>query len=245
MKASSRAALIWTASALAIALGAWLYHRTSKAAPRGAMSHRELATRFLAQYIEAHYSGKPVLVVSNPFTQKAGRDPQIYAFEEAGLSGLRKGFGKATPMKVVFPDVRPEFLKNPRSVQVDPRTTTPLSFLVAENAFDKLAKENPECDLIVSLIGLPVNLAQVEIWRKPDVPKFALLLPDWRFLGSQQAIQGAVKSGKIVAAILNKPGAPPETVFSGGDDKTEFDKRFLLVTAENIDNLMRSHPQLF
>jgi hypothetical protein len=245
MSKSPRRAWLWIAVILAIAVVGWFFQRQRNAPQRAALSSRELATQVMAEYLAQHSQRKPVLVISNPFTQKAGRNPQIYAFEEAAIRGLKKGLGPSTPMKVVFPELRPEVIRDPNSVYVDPKTKTPLSFLVGEGSFDKLAKENPDHDIIVTLIGLPVSLDRVEIWSKPSVPQFALLLPDWRFVGNKEAVQRAVKSGKVIAAVVNKPGAPPESVPITGELKEEFAKRFLLVTNENIDQLVQTHPQLF
>ena len=116
---------------------------------------------------------------------------------------------------------------------------------MANDAFDVLAQENSGSELIVSLIGLPVNVTRSGIWQNPEKPRFALLLPDWRFVGEADAIRNAIKSGKIVAAVINKPDAPGETVPLHGDYKTEFDKRYLLVTEESIDRLLQVNPRLF
>ena len=98
---------------------------------------------------------KKVLVLSNPFSQQSGRSEQVYDFEKAGVAGLKEGFGKAVKIEVVFPALKPEVLNDPRSVQVDPQTTTPLSFLVSEQAFSDVLQKHPDADLMVSLIGLP------------------------------------------------------------------------------------------
>jgi hypothetical protein len=128
---------------------------------------------------------------------------------------------------------------------VDPQTKTPLSFLVAEDAFDEVTHNNPDCDVIVSLIGLPVKLNAVEAWTKGGAPAFGLLLPDWRMIGDAQGIRNAFKSGKLLAAVLDKPGAPPDTGPVSREYRSEFDARYILATAENIESLLKTSPQLF
>ena len=223
----------------------WWYQRHKLSVPRSAVSHREVATRVLAEHLAAQFPAAKILVVANPFTLRRGQDAEVHAFDRAGIRGLEKGFKSPGAIKVVYPELRAEFHQNPQAVFVDPKTTTPLSFLVAEKAFDTLAKENPDRDLIVSLIGLPLNVQQSEVWSDPQKPRFALLLPDWRLVGDHNAIRHAVKSGKIVAAVVNRPGAPPDETPVNADYKTEFDQRFWLVTAENIDQLLQAHPRLF
>jgi len=66
-----------------------------------------------------------------------------------------------------------------------------------------------------------------------------------RMVGNQAAIRQAVKSGKLAALVLNKPGAPPEDQPLGKDAKMEFDQRFLLLTPATVDEYLRAYPRLF
>ena len=233
---------------LVAAAALWfLYSRFHGAAWRPALSSREVATRILASHLAQRYPGAKVLVVGNPFTQRSGQASEIYAFEEASVQGLRTGFGGAPEaVKVVYPDLRPQFLQNPQSVFVDPKTTTPLSFLVADDAFDRLLAADPERQVVVTLIGVPVNLRDTQAWRNPESRHLALLFPDWRFLGNQADIVTAFKSGKLAAAVVNKPGAVGlSSPVSAGDVRGEFDRRFLLVTSDNIEKMFASYPRAF
>jgi hypothetical protein len=245
MRISLRLLTVLAFFGLGLGLSLWFYRGKEAATRRAALSHREVATRVLAEYLAGQTPPPRPLVMSNPFTRERGHPKHVYAYEEAGLKGLRQGFGKGVDLKVVFPDLKAEYRQNPMSVRVDPKTTTPLSYLVAENAFDLLAGKHPECNVIVSLIGLPARLDQVEIWRKPDGPRFALLLPDWRMVGNPETVRAAFKSGKLIAAVLNKPGAPAERERTKGDYRAEFERRFLLVAGENVDESMKAYPQLF
>jgi hypothetical protein len=64
-------------------------------------------------------------------------------------------------------------------------------------------------------------------------------------LGDTEAVRQAVRTGKIAAMVLNKPGAPSEDQPLGHDDRMEFDQRFLLVTPETVDQYLRAYPRLF
>jgi hypothetical protein len=209
------------------------------------LSQRAIATRVLAEYALQKKHPAHVLVMSNPFSQMKGRPAQIYRYEQAGVDGLAEGFGKKSNVKIVFPKLKPEALQAAGSIYVDPESKTPLSFLVADDAFNELTRKNPAADLIVSLIGLPVKLNAVEAWTKSGPPSFALLLPDWRMIGDARAIQNAFNSGKLLAAVIEKPGAPPESTPVSKDYKAEFEGRYVLATAENIDALLKMQPQLF
>ena len=219
----------------------------TKADPQGtALLTRELAARGLAEELVRSQPGSRVLVMSNPFTQRAGITKAIADMEQAGLSGLRAGLGtKATIGAVAFPELRPEARENPAALLSDVETTTPLSFLVAPDSFDKLIKQHGDCPGVVSLIGLPAELNQCQAWNAPASPKFALLLPDFRGIADAPVIVRAVKSGKLVAFVLPKLGAPASDAPVGKDWKAEFAKRFVLVTAENVEQVVATSPELF
>ena len=230
--------------AVAGALSWWLWLRNNP--QENALRARALATRGLAEHLAKAQAGRRVLVISNPFIRRKGADREILATEAAGLRGLREGFGSALRMEApVFPSLKPAAAENPRGVFIDPETTTPLSYLVAEDAFDTLAAEHPDCDLIVSLIGLPAALDRVQCWRTNGPPRFALLFPDLRVIGDAAAVGRALKTGKLAAFVLPKPGAPDSQTRLGRDPAAEFEKRFVLVTGSNIDQVVRSFPKLF
>jgi hypothetical protein len=235
-----RAIPLVIAALLLASAGVWFFLRDK---PRDyALTARELATRRLGEHLAQKFSGQRALLISNPFTQSQTIANDIVATEKAGINGFKKGTGDKLILEAVaFPELKPEARTNPRSVFIDGETTTPLSFLVGADAFDKLAGQHPQCALFVSLIGLPANLKELRCWQE-EKPKFALLLPDLRFVGNAAAVKQSVQKGKIAAMVLHKPGAPS---LDRGVSQTDFDQLFILVTAENIDRTMLDYPQLF
>jgi hypothetical protein len=222
------------------------FHWLQKLFGQEPVGQRELATYQLGRYLAAHYSGKKAIVFSNPFSQRSGQPREVYAFEKAGLRGLQRGLGTALPIEqVVFPEVKPEFFSNRHAVFIDAATTTPVSYVVTSNAWDSLAQQHPNAEILISLIGFPANVRQTRIWQLNDPHRFALLLPDLRMVGNQAAIREALRTGKIAAMVINKPGAPPEDQPLGKDLQMEFDQRFLLVTPETLDQYLRAYPKLF
>jgi len=237
-----RIALALLGVAALAGLGWWGYSQVTTGRWRPALSSRELATRTLAQYLAKTHPPAKVLVVGNPFTLRSGQGAEIYAFEKASVRGLQEGFGGGgAALQVAYPELRPELT----TVYVG-NTTTPLSYLVAEHAFDRLVEAHPGVELLVSLIGLPVSITEDPLWREPGKPRFALLLPDWRIVGRAEAVRQAIKSGKIEAAVIARPGAvSDETPLRPGEFQEEFDRRFILVTTENIDELLQTYPHAF
>ena len=46
-------------------------------------------------------------------------------------------------------------------------------------------------------------------------------------------------------AVLNRPGAPSVGSTGSGDDRSEFHRRFVLVTPENVGAGLQAFPGLF
>ncbi len=212
---------------------------------RTAFRAREIATWGLAQHLSQKHPGCRVLVVANPFIRQPGIAKDFIETEEAGIRGVRLGLGTQGAVAVAFPELKPDAGTNPRALLQDADTTTPLSYLVTEEAFDKLLQQNAGSDTVVSLIGLPVELGKVEAWTKPGLPRFALLLPDLGMIGNAGAVKKALQSGKLTAFVLARPGGAGAETDVSSDTAEEFEKRFVLVTAENFDAVRAAQPSLF
>ena len=232
--------------AILVGLVAVPFHLWRKLRSGGPLAQRELAMEYLGRYLASQYPGRRALVLANPFSQSPAQPRDVYQFDKAGLQGLRRGLGKAVVIEAVaFPELKPGFMEDRRSVFIDPDTTTPLSYAVTDEALDKIASAHSEAELVVSLIGLPVKVRQTQTWNSASPRRFALLLPDLRMVGDQRAVREAVLSGKIAAIVLNRPGAPTETEPMGNDPQLEFERRFLLVTPETINEIVQAYPWLF
>ena len=193
-----------------------------------ALAGREKLMETLGARIAKVRPKSKVLVLSNPFTRKAGTFDEKSQFERAGIRGLEEGLGDGSEVTVVFPEIRPEYFSNPESVIIPPDTRTPLSFLIQPGSVDQLAEAHPQCQVVVSLIGLPMGVERLKIWDQKDSRSFALLLPDLRLLGSPTEVVAAFQRGKLLAAVFEdtKSGDP------------------LLVTQENILQVLKEKPQV-
>ena len=168
-----------------------------------------------------------VLVLSNPFTKGAGYLDAKAQYERAAVSALRKGLGPRTHVTVVFPEIRKEFFTNRQSLLFPPECRTPLSFAIQPASVDVLAEAHPECQVIVSLIGLPAGVEQLRIWSNKDSRCFALLLPDLTVLGPPDKAMEAFQSGKLLATVDrdDKSGDP------------------LIVTRANVADVLQRQPK--
>lgn len=193
-----------------------------------ALLQREKLMEALGARIAELRPNTAVLVLANPFARDAGYFNERNQFERAAVRGLKKGLGQRSPVTLVAPEIRPEYLSNPESIFIPPDSRTPLSFLMLPSSVDQLAQAHPEARVIVSLIGLPAEPARLQAWSGPAPRGFALLLPDLALAGDATAVIEAFRSEKILAAVFEHPttGAP------------------VVVTRENIAQLLEQQPAL-
>jgi hypothetical protein len=210
-----------------IGAAALLFTARSSSPKNAALAARQHSMEKLGERIAKLRPDCKVLVLSNPFTKKSGYLDQKNQFERAGLSGLRKGLSRRSTVKVVFPEIRPEFFTNRQSIVMWPDSRTPLSFLMQPESVDQLAEANPECQVIVSLIGLPTGVDRLKIWGQKDPRCFALLLPDLRVLGPPAQAEEAFQKGKLLAAVTED--------LASGDP--------LIVTRENVAEVLQRKPK--
>ena len=192
-----------------------------------AVMSRQRAMELLGSSLSSDFGEKPVLVLSNPYIQKGGQSKTIRQFEAAGIKGLELGLGEESQLEIVFPEIMPEYQEHPEKAVFPPNTKTPLSFLMEGASIDQLAFSHPGCELIVSLIGLPVGIDQLKVWKEGK-HQFGLLLPDLRVLGSKRKALEAIKSGKIAAVVVDDPQS----------------KEAFLINSTNVEEVMSSRSQL-
>ena len=241
---SARLAIFFVFILLGFGLGSgyYLFNRPHVSADQ----LRSLSTWGLADYLAKTHPNAKVLVLSNPFATRPQMDQAVVDQEKSGIEGLKAGFkNKMESMKVVYPALDPESYASPRSFVPDFSVTTPISFLFAPNALTELQKENGDYDLWISLIGLPVDIVEADLWKKNDGPRFALLLPDLRVLGGVESIKTAFRRGKLIAIVLTQQDRMFDTRTMNGDAREAFDQRYLLLTEDNVDEFIERHPDIF
>lgn len=107
--------------------------------------------------------------------------------------------------------------------------------------FDRFLTENPSCDLVIVLCGLPSDFGKMGLWTQPEAkrPKLVLLNADLRGLAEP------ISKGFITAALLRNPNSkweapedtevPPEEVFNN---------HFYIVDPSNVGKMRDQYPEL-
>lgn len=180
----------------------------------------------LGKYLADKHPGGTVLIIAAPDYKK---DEDFATF----LKGLKKAFGKKITVGAIEGIV---ITKN-----IKPGGHTPALWRVMQAVdFDSMINRHPECNIVLTTIGLPEDLHRMNIWQQPDKtrPKLAIIG------GHMFVLWKAIKAGYISAAIAGVTGkinydSPPDDL-----EKT-FAKRYILVTKENLDEMMKKYKTLF
>lgn len=110
--------------------------------------------------------------------------------------------------------------------------------------FDAMMKRHPDCNLIISLIGLPMDIENMEIWyaeETPEAPKPKIALMDANIYN----LKAAILSGIVVGTVTYSPTAKFDESTPPEDVQQAFDKRFLLITPENVEAVATQYTGLF
>ena len=152
------------------------------------------------------------------------------------IDGLKEGFGSAiTQVTIQTPKIQ-----LPKGNSTEQDMMLPLMEMLKAKDFNKLIEKNKSCKLIVTMIGLPMDMANLSIWEKfkenpKKAPRLAILNGDISMLAP------AIKSGLIPAVVTNNPDAHYNEDAAPDDMQKAFDKRYLLITTKNIKEIAKKY----
>ena len=158
-------------------------------------------------------------------------------FKEAMMTGLKKGLkGKLSILAEEFPtDTLPVDSTKP----INPDSNR---FILSGHAFNQMLALNPECDLVLSLIGLPSDWQKMHLWRMPSKERPNLVVA----FGNVSQFKKEIQKGLISAYLTsqrNQVATKEKSIPS--DLKKAFDQRFCLVDKTNVNQISKKFPDLF
>jgi hypothetical protein len=159
---------------------------------------------------------------------------------DASLEGLREGLGDGGKVEVVAidsPVPPPSDVKSER-LKISPEKMLYFSRQMHPGYFNHLIREYPDCNLIISLIVLPKDVV-ISSKKAKNRPKMALLLSNISMM------KDMISEGVISAAVITRPKYVPGRDKLPKNVEAAFDKRYLLVTPENVKTVASDHPGIF
>ncbi len=205
---------------------------------------QKIGTKKLALYLAEKYPGAKALILTEPRLGAQANKPNIL------VEGLKEGFGtKITVVAEISPDI-PKNAANSFAAEMpsaeggeagmEGEMLPPLEYWYTGALLQKLLdKHAGTFDMLVSTIGLPQDANRMKIWKSKNKPKVVIAN------GSVYELKSAIKNGMIVGAVTYNPKAEYDDKPVPKDLDEAFDKRFLLLTPETVDEVASQHGDIF
>jgi len=199
--------------------------------------------RKLGTYLAEKHQGAKVLILSEPrMGGPTGKTNPL-------IDGFKDGIGtKLTVVAEISPEVPADKAKafsaempmeGPSGGEGAGQMMPPLEYWYTAKIFDDLIGKQTGFDMIVTTIGLPNDAAKSRILKDKTRPKIAVLN------GTIYDLKAAIKPDMIVAAITYNPKAVYDDKPVPKDLDEAFNKRFLLVTPETLQQVSQAHQDIF
>ena len=153
--------------------------------------------------------------------------------EKSILDSLQEGLGQDITITSI---VSPELPKMRQGEMM-----MPMDDMIGAEAFDKMMAKNKGCDLVISMISLPFDFANMKFWKTPvkERQKLALLESD------PYMLKEGIKKGYIVAMVAYKPNIKFTEDPAPKEPQKAFDERFFIITPENLPQIEKEFPNFF
>ncbi len=222
------------------------------------MVYNRVAGYILGKYLSEKFPQAKVLLVVDKIPGQEIYNQQI--------SGLKEGFGGK--LNIVAEDM-PLPPVEPTATETDPGTgevaqsadapapapATPSEWAPASEMmslretmkasdFDAMLQKHKDCNLVITMIGLPMNVHEMTFWTEeetPENPKAKIAVMN----GDVYRLMGAIQNNLVCAAVTYSPNAVFDERTPPSEMQKAFDKRYLLVTPDNIEQINTTFPGLF
>ncbi|MDD5728045.1 MAG: hypothetical protein PHV59_05720 [Victivallales bacterium] len=169
----------------------------------------------IGKFVKDNMPGAKVLLIENRNYEKSDREQQF-------IDAFKKSVN-AADLKVVS-------LQPPADPNV-PEDDMGMMGITSKN-FDKIISENPSCNVIVAVTGLPYDANRMEFWRMAEGKRPKLVLANGIGGGSIKLAK-AIEQGAVSAVVVVSPKANFETEDAPSDFEDAFKERYILVTKAN------------
>lgn len=192
------------------------------------LAYAKATAIILGKNLAIDYSGSKALIIADQNWEKNKRQKIL-------IDGLKEGFGSGITVGAIDAPM-------PENAQQGPEGMPMMMMEMMTAAdFDAVIAKHPDCNLIVSLIGLPRDVGNMALWQQEEEnrPKMALLF------GEIYDKVNEIAAGALVACVSYRPGVKFSEEPAPEDPQEAFDKRYILITPKNVQEVAEKYPGLF
>ncbi len=200
--------------------------------------YQRISGEKLGRYLAEAHPDAVALIIADPSTPNTPDAP------DALLDGIKQGLGEKVRISAEVRPQIPEAVKKqfagetPEGMPAE-EALPPMEFWFTAAMMDSIiAKDGKGCDLIITTIGLPTDMAKMKFWR--SAPSNGTKLAIAR--GSVYELKRAIAQKLVTAAISFNPNAVWDDKSPSSDLDEAFAKRYLLITPENVEELATKYP---
>ncbi len=190
------------------------------------LTYAHSTMQYLGSYIATNHPGARILLIKKPVSAA------LQARQEIMMRGLKKGLdGKSLILAKKTP-----------GEPLTPGAPIEIESVYTAEWFNGVVKSHAECNLILSLVGLPWDLDKLEIWGMEPEQRPKLVTA----FGSVSALKLAIKGDFITAAVTyNRTYRNNVNVPVPADVTEAFNARYVLINKENVDQIDQENPGTF
>ncbi len=202
--------------------------------------YQEVIGEKIGNMLAEDFSGGHVLVIA------ASEDGGPY------LKGLEQGGGDQLSFEVVTPDYQQFRQQMMQEADIPPEEMEAmeefmmedLEMLMSADLMDStIARASQEPDAIVTTIGLPFNHTEMRLWRQRNHSPM-IIASDMAHIVDMGDLTRRINRGQVAAMVMRKPDVGMELESIPRDVDEAFNQRYILVTRDNLENMMQQYPEL-
>lgn len=186
----------------------------------------------LGKQLAEKASGAKTLIIAEKARANDTRTPELLQAFKDGAAG------KLTIAATDTPTVTWPAGKEPKPEAMN---MMPMSEMLKAKDYNDLIAKYSDCTLIVSFMGLPRDVEDLQVWTMaPDKrPKIGLINCPY------QNLKTAIQSGVVIAVVGISPTAKFDEKPAPKDPKAAFDARYIMITPENVVQMADTYKNMF
>jgi hypothetical protein len=186
----------------------------------------------LGKQLAEKAAGSKTLILSEKARDNDTRTPELLQAFKDGAAG------KLTIAAVDTPTITWPAGKEPKPEEMN---MMPMMEMLKAKDYNDVINKYPDCTLIVSFIGLPMDVENMQIWTMaPEKrPKLGIINCPY------QNLKNAIQSGVVIAVVGMNPAAKFDEKPAPRVPKDAFDTRYIMITPENVVQMADTHKNMF
>ncbi len=235
---------------IAVAIAMFTIYRTQFGRPntiefiKKDAAYQRVAHKRVAELIARKHPQARILLVQYEYQEEVVNDEKPRSIvRDAIMKGLEEGLAGTDASIVKIASVRREFEDYEEVVDQRHAHLRRTGDELSAHKLDTLMEQNPECNVVLLLTGLPQDMKRMDFWERDDEERPTLYITGSVMLGE---LVKTIEQGYIGGILHSKPGNSNYFEEPVPEDEDEaFNRRYILVTAESMDELSTEFPQLF